>query len=209
MNASPALAVRPGGGGLLMQRWADCYEYLEAHCNPYEGPFPSETALYAQVLWLLAECCDAKAILEIGVGPTSVSGCVWIHSMGGRGGGQLFSVDKDTTLPQAQFRELAKACGVNWKVAYGDSLTLTGEWPGLQVDLLYVDGDHDEAHAYGDTLGYLPYLRPGGYLLIDDYPAFQGVYHAAERLRGEGYKFIHVPHHPPDGNGRLVWQKPS
>ncbi len=190
--------------------WPTCLAYLEAQCNPSTEPFPASSARYAHVLWLLADCLAARSILEIGVGPTAVSGSTFIHNMGTRGGGHLFSVDIDPTRPRAQDQQWALEHGVVWTVLHGDSLTLAGALPPkLQVDLLYIDGDHDYAHAYGDTVAYLPFLREGGYLVIDDYPTFSGVSTAREQFMREGFQFVHLAHEPPHGNGRLVWQKPA
>jgi hypothetical protein len=161
------------------------------------------------VLWTFAECIAAKKILEIGIGPTSVSGVTWIHSMARRGGGHLLSLDIDPNVPQQKFRELAAAKGVRWETYYGDSMhqaqNLLPEW--FNVDILYVDGDHITEYAYGDTINFLPCLRDGGYLIIDDFPGFDGVREAYARLVREGYQFVHLAHEPPHGNGRLVWQK--
>jgi predicted O-methyltransferase YrrM len=193
-----------------LDRWNACATYLEAECNPTPGVWPESTRLYAQLLWTLTESIGATSVLEIGVGPTSVSGCVFAHSLNGRGGGHLWSIDLDEQLPRVQYQVKARELGVAWTVLHGDSLGLADELPrALQVDLLYVDGDHDCAHAYGDTIAYLRYLRPGGLLVIDDYPTFEGVRAAKVLLEVEGFTFVHLPHEPPAGNGRLVWQKPS
>jgi predicted O-methyltransferase YrrM len=186
--------------------WADCLAYLEAHCNPLPPPLLPESVRYAQVLWTLCEAIGATAVLEIGIGPTSVSGCTFMHSMATRGGGALVSIDVDPALPQPKFKAKAAELGVAWTTYYGDSLRMTLP-SDLQVDLLYIDGDHDAAHAYGDTVRYLSHLKPGGYLVIDD-SAYEGVIDAAVRLKREGMAFIHLSHHPPHGNGRFVWQKP-
>lgn len=191
-----------------MDAWADCRAYLEAHCNPTPHPFPDASVRYAQVLWTLAECVGAKSILEVGIGPTAVSGSTFILNMAQRGGGFLLSVDIDPSLPREQDRALARASGVVWTVYHGDSFAVARTLPDrLQVDLLYIDGDHDYAHAYGDTVAYLQFLRPGGYLVIDDYPSFEGVASAVAQLEADGFRFVHLAHEAPHGNGRVVWQK--
>jgi predicted O-methyltransferase YrrM len=165
---------------------------------------------YAHLLWVLCEAIGVKSVLEIGVGPTSVSGTVFCHSMGSRGGGRLVSYDIDHDRPAAIYRALAKDKGVDWRVVHGDSRQ-TFTYPGAEpflFDLVYVDGDHDTEHAIHDTVTGEQYLRPGGYLVIDDYPGNQGVIDAHELLKTRGYACLHIPHDPPDRNGRLVWQKP-
>jgi len=190
-------------------RWPTCMAYLEAECNPLPPPVLPETVLYAHILWTLAESLGATNILEIGIGPTSVSGCTFVHSMAGRGGGMLYSLDIDEKLPQEKYREMATAHGVIWQVVHGDSMTLHESWaPAVLVDLLYVDGDHDYNHAYGDVTNYVKFLRPGGYLVIDD-SATDGVQGAQAQLERDGFSFVHLSHHPPHGNGRLLWQKPT
>jgi predicted O-methyltransferase YrrM len=184
--------------------WADCLRYLQAD----HASFPTATERYAQTLWVLAEALAVKTVLEIGVGPTAVSGMVFAHSMANRGGGQLVSLDIDKARPHGAYMAKAFDLGVEWTVYHGDSLTMV--WPApFLADLVYVDGDHDEAHAYSDTVMGVEYLRPGGYLVIDDYPTDAGVVAAADRLKREGFTFVHVAHEPPHGNGRLIWQKPE
>lgn len=188
--------------------WEQVHDYLVRECNPSPGYWPPSTVSYALLLWVLSEALAVKTVLEIGVGPTSVSGMVFAHSMANRGGGSLVSLDIDPGRPAATYRAKAAELGMRWDVHHGESLSMP--WPELFLaDLVYVDGDHDEAHAYGDTVKGVEYLRPGGYLVIDDYPTCQGVVDAANRLRTEGYTFVHLAHHPPHGNGRLVWQKPQ
>lgn len=192
-----------------MTTWATCDAYLRAHCDAGAGPMPEPTMRYAHLLWVLSEAIAAESILEIGIGPTSVSGCTFIHSMGSRGGGALHSIDVEPDRPRQLYKDLAIQQNVRWTQTYGDSLEGANQLdPDLRVDLLYVDGAHDFEHAYGDTVTYLPFLRRGGYLIIDDYPGFAGVAEAAKKLKDAGYSFLHVAHEPPHGNGRLVWQKP-
>ena len=191
--------------------WASCLAYLEEFCNPYPGvPYPLSTVAYGQILWVLTEAIGARAVLEIGIGPSAMSGMIFAHSMGTRGGGTLYSIDVETDRP-AEFNRLKAAeLMVDWQTTYGDSLTVADGFPeSLQVDLLYIDGDHDFAHAYGDTKAYFKYLRPGGYLVIDDYPGCYGVIEARQKLQAEGFgQFLHLSHHPPHSNGRLLLQKP-
>ncbi len=186
--------------------WADCLAYLQAHCQPEDGNFNAPTALYAMTLWVLAEALAVESVLEVGIGPTSVSGCTFAHSMASRGGGILTSIDLDRSRPKPQYRQWALEHNVLWHTQYGDSMQVTLP-KGYTCDLLYIDGAHDEIHAYEDTKRFLPHLRVGGYLVIDDFPAFEGVKQAAFRLNREGFQFVHLAHHPPHGNGRLLWQK--
>lgn len=190
--------------------WADCEAWIRDHCGFQGSPVPEQSILYAHVLWTFAECIAAKKILEIGIGPTCVSGSTWIHSMARRGGGYLLSIDIEPDRPAELYREKAKELGTYWAVFHGDSLKIAQDIPQqcYGADILYVDGDHIAEYAYGDTVNFLPCLRDGGYLIIDDFPGFDGVRDAAGRLNREGFQFVHLSHEPPHGNGRLVWQKP-
>lgn len=193
----------------LYDPWAACLNYLATYCDQHAGAFSPETnRRYAAVLWLFADCIAAKTILEIGVGPTAVSGCTFIHNMAQRGGGHLVSVDIDTTRPLPVYRELASQYGVGWTVIHGDSLKAEIPLAHNSVDLLYIDGDHDAAHAKGDLERYLPYLRPGGYLLIDDFPPQKGIGEGRIAIDAMVPGMIHLAHDAPHGNGRLVWQRP-
>lgn len=125
--------------------WAECVGYLERHCNLGRlTPYSPIDYRYALVLWTFAECAAAQVILEIGVGPESVSGCTFVHALG-RQGGHLISVDLDPALPQQQYKDLAAEKGVSWRVVHGDSLDASVQVPVPKhsVDLLYIDGNHD------------------------------------------------------------------
>jgi predicted O-methyltransferase YrrM len=189
--------------------YADCKAYLVEHCNPPPHKWPDETDRYAEILWMLTECIAAKHVLEIGVGPTSVSGMVFAHSMSNRGGGQLVSFDIDPARPRVEYMEHAGALGVKWDVFHGDSLSTVDMFASMfdPFDLVYVDGAHDCEHAYWDTKNAVKYLKRGGYLVIDD-SSDLGVCDARQLLEADGFTFVHLAHRPPHGNGRLVWQKP-
>lgn len=191
--------------------WPECHDWMVQQCGQPPYGWSPGADRYAQILWVLAEALAVTNVLEIGIGPTCMSGMAFAHSMSNRGGGHLLSFDIDSSRPESVYLERAAALGTDWQQVYGDSLeTLTAYDADRVYDLVYVDGDHDEAHAYRDTVNAVEHLRPGGYLLIDDYPGCQGVVDAARRLRVEGFTFVHLPHDPsPSWNGRLLWQKPS
>lgn len=186
-----------------------CIKYLEEFSNWDRGlPYSPVDFRYSLVLYTFAHCAAARLILEIGVGPESVSGVTFIHALGY--GGHLVSVDVDPKLPQQKYRDLAVAKGVAWSVVHGDSLDEATQVP-LQpgsVDVLYIDGNHEARYAEGDLRKYLPYLRPGGYLLIDDFPPLQGVGEGRVAIEAQVGYFLHLAHNAPAGNGRLIWQKP-
>jgi len=191
--------------------WPECQAWMSAQCGQPPYGWSPGADRYAEILWVLCEALAVTNVLEIGIGPTCMSGMVAAHSMHNRGGGHLLSFDIDPSRPEAIYRERAKDLRTDWVQVYGDSLAMLSELTlDRSYDLVYVDGDHDELHAYTDTVNAVNHLRPGGYLLIDDYPGCQGVTDAATRLRAEGFTFVHVPHDlAPSWNGRLLWQKPS
>ena len=190
--------------------WAACVRYLEQHCNlGRDLPYSPIDYRYALVLWTFAECADAHTILEIGIGPESVSGCTFLYALA-RHSGHLISIDIEEQLPQQRYRDLAAESGVAWTVVHGDSLdeAVQVPVPPRSVDLLYIDGNHDAAHAEGDLRKFLPYLRQGGYLLIDDFPPEKGVGEGRGALDALIPDHFHLAHNAPAGNGRLVWQRP-
>jgi len=52
---------------------------------------------------------------------------------------------------------------------------------GVVADLIYIDAGHDYLECYSDILNYLPLLRRGGVMIVDDYQSFPGVRGAVER----------------------------
>ena len=183
--------------------WDVCEAYLREHCNAWAYPIPETTIAYAKNLWGFCERVQAKSILEVGIGPTSVSGCTFLHWLTPLGL-QLVSVDVDASRPQEKYRTLAKTLNVPWHVHHGDSMDVADcLWDS--VDLLYIDGDHSFTYAYGDTVAYVPRLKSGGLLVIDDTNT-EGVRQARVELEREGYVFEYHPHE--ESNGHLVWQKP-
>jgi hypothetical protein len=55
---------------------------------------------------------------------------------------------------------------------------------GIQGDLIYIDGSHEEEDVYQDLLDYWPLLRTGGTIFGDDY-TWDGVRLAVNRFAGE------------------------
>ena len=54
------------------------------------------------------------------------------------------------------------------------------------VDLLYVDGWHSYDAVIADGEAWLPYLRPSGGVIFDDYAVYPGVRDAVHELAGRG-----------------------
>lgn len=68
------------------------------------------------------------------------------------------------------FREKMKYCGVDrWVSAkIGESSAIAATWPAEPIDAVFIDGDHSFSGALKDFESWVPKLRPGGHVLIDD-----------------------------------------
>lgn len=58
--------------------------------------------------------------------------------------------------------------GERWYQVYGDSKEVAKNWWG-EIDLVFIDGDHEYEGCAGDILGWLPHIRPGGIMAVHDY----------------------------------------
>jgi hypothetical protein len=84
---------------------------------------------------------------------------------------------------EAMYREVSDGIG-RWKM--GESARLirkrgeeaAGLFADATIDLLHVDGNHDRAAVTRDVELYMPHLRNGGYLVMDDiaWPSVRPVY---------------------------------
>ena len=68
-------------------------------------------------------------------------------------------------------RVVARACrrggpSVVWHVAF--SADVAARWPGEEVDLVFVDGDHLEPGVLLDWESWHGFVRPGGHVLFHD-----------------------------------------
>ena len=98
-----------------------------------------------------------------------------------RGKGRLYCVDPHLGGPPwlgmaphqstlEIFLEKMRYCGVNEWVSpkIGDSTAVAAIWPAEPIDALFIDGDHSFRGALKDLESWLPKLRAGGHLLVDD-----------------------------------------
>jgi len=52
----------------------------------------------------------------------------------------------------------------------GDSAVVCKSWAATRkIDMLIIDGDHTERGVAADIDGWLPFVKPGGYLVFHDY----------------------------------------
>jgi predicted O-methyltransferase YrrM len=114
---------------------------------------------------LYAHSKDAKCVMEIGVGPEAASGKTFAAAMGE--GGTLFSLDIDEKRPTQEQRDVIESLGVTWEVYHGDTLH-SNFAPGRVLDLLYIDGNHDNEHIANDYGKWHSWVKRGGYIIFDD-----------------------------------------
>lgn len=160
---------------------------------------------YFETLRRYCDTATAQDVLEIGIGPEAHSGRTFAQSMSHRLPARLVSVDIDPLRPRPEDERAVMATGVEWTVHIGDSLKANVE--GM-FDLLYIDGDHGYEYALGDFLRYEPHVRPGGYILVDDYPAFEGVCQAVTELERMGWYGLYLPY-DTDYSGHVIYRKPG
>lgn len=73
-----------------------------------------------------------------------------------------------TTLPEL-LANLRRAGLEDWVVAVvAESTRLGRHWSPGPLGLLFVDGGHSEADAFGDYRTWARWVRPGGYLCVHD-----------------------------------------
>lgn len=121
-------------------------------------------------------------------------------------GGVLFCVDhfESTILDPGQARppraEITRAnldalaanldaFGVRDRVTVlvGATRDAAKRFPPASLDLVFVDAGHDYASVRADLAGWYPLLRPGGWLVCDDYtPEWPGVVQAVNESRLPG-----------------------
>ncbi|HLN12833.1 MAG TPA: class I SAM-dependent methyltransferase [bacterium] len=97
-----------------------------------------------------------------------------------------------TTTLQALRRNIRLAGLQDWVIPIvAASVRLGRYWPPATLSLVFIDGGHSEADAFGDYETWAPTIKPGGYLCIHDIhpdPADggQAPYHVLQRARAEG-----------------------
>lgn len=138
--------------------------------NAFGFLFPGEVFLIHAITQSLPE--DAVAV-NIGVGTgTGSLAMVEIHPKL-----RAFSVDISRGGPFGGFENeriafanahlpLPTQILGNSQIVHKDWLATSG---GLEIDLLFIDGDHAETALQGDIDGWVPFVKPGGYVLYHDY----------------------------------------
>lgn len=108
--------------------------------------------------------------------------------LGGRGLLHHEGLAKKHGYPQVYFQFLhnVKACGMHERIVPVIATSRDGARilaaARAQVELIYIDGSHEEEDVADDVADYWPLLRPGGVMFGDDLneAAFPGVRRAVE-----------------------------
>ncbi len=94
-------------------------------------------------------------------------------------------------------RNVRRAALTDWVIPIvADSRRVSRYWPAVKLSLLFIDGGHSEADAFGDFDGWQPHVISGGYLCIHDIftdPAKggQAPYHVLEHaLATNDWEFV-------------------
>ena len=92
-----------------------------------------------------------------------------------RHGGRVYTIDSYvgvgnhvTTLEEVEANLASVGVLKSVMVIKGDSVALADAWT-LPFDVLYIDGAHDYESVRADFDAWVPFLVPGGLLLMDDY----------------------------------------
>jgi predicted O-methyltransferase YrrM len=140
--------------------WNELVTHIEKTCAR------NNDATWGYIRTLYERAAGAKAIMEIGVGPEAVSGTTFAAAMGE--GGVLYSMDIEASRPTAEQVEFVSGLGVTWVISHGDTLDSNFQ-PNKLLDLLYIDGDHDDKHVEHEFKTWGPCVKPGGFVIFDDY----------------------------------------
>lgn len=76
-----------------------------------------------------------------------------------------------------------KPFGCRFQLHYGLSSDVRSHFSPRSMDCLFVDGNHQFEGVQEDIANYAPLVKPGGFLVFDDYYAdFPGVMRAVDAL---------------------------
>jgi hypothetical protein len=102
-------------------------------------------------------------IVEIGV-RTGNSTCAFLAALEVDRRGTLWSIDLDEPDVPDEWHDLD--C---WQFHQGDSRGMPArEWGPLEIDCLFIDGDHRYGHVLEDLRSWAPRVRKGGVILMHD-----------------------------------------
>jgi len=98
---------------------------------------------------------------------------------------KLHIIDIDYTPFDAAFFAPLEQSG-QVQLHQGDSSTILASFPDTTFDMIYVDGDHSYAGVVKDLQQSLRKIKPGGYIVCNDYTAYSPI----ERCKYGIYKAV-------------------
>ena len=177
-DASVAAGL-PGGASLF-----PILARVDGYLFPHEAVF-----LY----WLARSGPGEGAIVEIGSFRGRSALCM-AAGVQGRRVTPIISVDPHVYKTEADLRENLEHFGMGEivRLIVAPSVTAARTWTG-PVRVVFVDGHHEKASVEADVDAWLPFLEPGGFLVLHDsteLSSFAGpaeVANARIRVRSAGY----------------------
>jgi protein-L-isoaspartate O-methyltransferase len=156
--------------------------------GPISGRWLAHTASVPErwgvFLHLCADDPAARTILELG-SSVGISGA---YLASGRGCRRLITIEGSSSLAEVATATLEVVTDAAEVIVgpFDDGLTqafarLDSAADGL--DLVYIDGHHDEAATLNYAQRILPRLRPGGLVIFDDIYLYEEMWRAWSRLR--------------------------
>jgi hypothetical protein len=149
-------------------------------------------------LYNLTRQLKAQTVVEIGLG-SAESTCSFLTALK-ETGGKLISIDIERK-PYAE-EKIKQINGLDqWVFVQQPSEQAYKTWPHGTIDILLIDGLHTYHQIKIEYHGYLPLMRPGGYILFHDSETIVGVRKFVKELGGRGVQF-------PFSNGMYVLRVP-
>ncbi|MGE3820723.1 MAG: class I SAM-dependent methyltransferase, partial [Isosphaeraceae bacterium] len=157
----------------------------------------------ALLFWLGAFLPGDGRLVEVGSFQGG-SACFLAAGLKRRGHGRLTCIDPFLGAPPwlgagphqhtlKIFRKTIDSSGVaDWvEPRVGDSAAIAAVWPGQLVDAVFIDGDHSFEGALKDFEAWLPKVKPGGMILLDNTIDCPGVTRLDEMVRTlDSVKFL-------------------
>lgn len=132
---------------------------------------------------------------------------------------KLVAIDNWSEGPHEPFKSLKEGFEYHMRcfieqgrveIISGDSREIGREW-NRQIDLLFIDGDHSYSVASADIDNFVPWVKNGGCIFVDDYDIDSVKKAVDERLRNnDEFTLIREPvtgKAPPDDEKLIVFRK--
>ena len=155
--------------------------------HPALAHLPTGFLHHGEQMLALVESTKPAVIVELGtfLGASAIA----MARVAKTWGGVVYCVDTWTGRPKLTKTKLPYKlyfCAANLVIADvapwirlipATTLQAAAAWTGPPIDLLYVDADHSYEGCLADLMAWTPHVRPGGWLVGDDYnhPTCPGV----------------------------------